>query len=109
MLFKKNLIFQHNYMRNEKRLSKKIVNRKKIYKFCENYFSMRRIVLMLIVKNNIKNYNLQLNYARCNKTFMNKIVHLRKVYKFLPEHFLIRCIVFMEIMKMKLKIKNLNC
>ena len=56
MLLKiKNSIFRPNNGRHEKMLQNKIVHLKETYKFCLNYFMIKRTVFVLIVKNVIKN------------------------------------------------------
>ena len=59
-------IIRPNYARYEKMLTSKIIHRKKTYKFCFNHFLEKRTVLILNVKNVIKNQKLNFSDKLCD-------------------------------------------
>ena len=106
----KKSIFRLNYARYEKILQSEIVHLKKIYKFCFNYFLIKRMVFVLIEKTLlkiIKNCGFRPNNERYEKMLRTKIAHLKKIYKFCSNYFLIKGTVFGLIEKTLFKvIKN---
>ena len=68
----------------KKILESETVHLKKVYKFCFDYFLIRRTVFFLIVKTllKIKSCSFRPYNARYEKMLKSKIVHLKKIYKF---------------------------
>ena len=83
----KKSIFRLNYARYVKNiiLESKTVHLKKIYKFCFDYFLIKRTVLVLIEKMLLK-----IKKARYEKMLRSKIVYLKKIYKFDFDHFFMK-------------------
>ena len=73
ILFKKTLLkikscgFWPNKARYKKMLTRKIVHLKETYKFCFDHFLIKRTVLLLIVKNVIKNQKFNFPDKLCDK------------------------------------------